>query len=72
MPTMSPPTEPMREATSPNAPGIFRRILARNLALPLMLGVLSALMAIYLLVYLAGAIADIQRSDALNDLVPIM
>jgi signal transduction histidine kinase/DNA-binding response OmpR family regulator/CHASE3 domain sensor protein len=46
-----------------NAPEAFRRILNRNLVLPLLLGVLSALVFLGLLAYLAAAIADVQRSD---------
>ncbi|MBC5784415.1 response regulator [Ramlibacter sp. USB13] len=51
--------------SSPNDPGTFRRILQRNLALPLALGVASALVFLSLLWYLASAIAAVQRSDEL-------
>jgi signal transduction histidine kinase/DNA-binding response OmpR family regulator/CHASE3 domain sensor protein len=51
--------------TSPNAPAVFRRVLARNLALPLVLGVASAAVFLGLLSYLAGAVKDVQRSDEL-------
>jgi signal transduction histidine kinase/DNA-binding response OmpR family regulator/CHASE3 domain sensor protein len=51
--------------SSPNAPGTFRRILNRNLTLPLLLGVLSALVFLLLLAYLGRVVADVQRSDEL-------
>jgi signal transduction histidine kinase/DNA-binding response OmpR family regulator/CHASE3 domain sensor protein len=43
----------------------FRHILTRNLTLPLVLGVASAVVFLALLAYLAAAIADVQRSDEL-------
>ncbi|MEJ8834971.1 response regulator [Ramlibacter sp. AN1133] len=51
--------------TSPNAPATFRRILTRNVALPLALGVASALVFLSLLAYLANVIGDVQASDEL-------
>ena len=48
-----------------HAPGTFRRILTRNVALPLVLGVLSALVFLGLLAYLASVIGAVQRSDEL-------
>ncbi|WP_460890887.1 ATP-binding protein, partial [Ramlibacter alkalitolerans] len=51
--------------TSPNAPGTFRRILTRNVALPLALGVVSALVFLSLLAYLASVIGGVQASDDL-------
>jgi len=51
--------------SSSNAPASFRRILSRNLALPLALGVASALVFLSLLAYLANVIGHVQRSDEL-------
>jgi CheY-like chemotaxis protein/CHASE3 domain sensor protein len=51
--------------TSPDPSASFRRILTRNLTLPLVLGVASAVVFLALLAYLAAAIADVQRSDEL-------
>ncbi|HEY0823206.1 MAG TPA: response regulator [Ramlibacter sp.] len=51
--------------STPNAPGTFRRILTRNLTLPLALGVASALVFLSLLAYLANVIGQVQRSDEL-------
>jgi signal transduction histidine kinase/CHASE3 domain sensor protein len=50
---------------SPNASRSFRRILKRNIALPLLLAALSALVFLGLLAYLASVIAAVQRSDEL-------
>ncbi|HET8748333.1 MAG TPA: ATP-binding protein, partial [Ramlibacter sp.] len=50
---------------SPHASGSFRRILTRNVALPLVLGVVSALVFISLLLYLANVIGEVQASDEL-------
>jgi CheY-like chemotaxis protein/signal transduction histidine kinase/CHASE3 domain sensor protein len=49
--------------TSNPDPAGFRRILARNLTLPLALGVLSALLFISLIAYLLGTIRDVERAD---------
>ncbi|MEJ5990507.1 response regulator [Ramlibacter sp. PS3R-8] len=43
--------------------GTFRRILSRNLTLPLVLGLVSATFFIGLLAYLANAVGQVQRSD---------
>ncbi|RYF16650.1 MAG: response regulator [Comamonadaceae bacterium] len=51
--------------SSPNTPAAFRRILTRNLTLPLALGVASALVFLSLLAYLASEIGHVQRSDEL-------
>ncbi|HYE41514.1 MAG TPA: response regulator, partial [Ramlibacter sp.] len=51
--------------SSPNTPAAFRRILTRNLTLPLALGVASAVVFLSLLAYLASEIAHIQGSDEL-------
>ena len=51
--------------TSPNATRSFRRILTRNVALPLVLGVLSALVFLLLLGYLANVIGEVQDSEEL-------
>jgi signal transduction histidine kinase/CHASE3 domain sensor protein len=52
-------------SSSPNLPGNFRRVLSRNLTLPLALGVASAIVFLSLLAYLAIAIREVQRSDEL-------
>jgi CheY-like chemotaxis protein/CHASE3 domain sensor protein len=54
--------------STPNAPTTFRRILSRNVTLPLVLGVLSALVFLGLLAYLAGVMQTVQRSDELLSL----
>ena len=46
-----------------NDSGSFRRILTRNLALPLALGLVSALVFIALIAYLAAAVDEVQRTD---------
>ena len=49
--------------SSPNAPGAFRRILTRHLALPLGLGLISALVFVLMIAYLAAAVDEVQRTD---------
>ncbi|HEX7890810.1 MAG TPA: response regulator [Ramlibacter sp.] len=49
--------------SSPNAPTAFRRILTRNLLLPLGLGIASALVFLALLSYLVDALREVERSD---------
>ncbi|MBE7366000.1 response regulator [Ramlibacter pallidus] len=49
--------------SSPNAPLAFRRILNRNLVLPLVLGVASALVFLGLLAYLVSALGEVERTD---------
>jgi CHASE3 domain sensor protein len=49
--------------SSPNAPAAFRRILSRNLLLPLGLGIASALVFLLLLSYLVDALKEVERSD---------
>ncbi|HZN46656.1 MAG TPA: response regulator [Ramlibacter sp.] len=46
-----------------NDSGSFRRILTRNLALPLALGLVSALVFVVLIAYLAAAVDEVQRTD---------
>jgi CheY-like chemotaxis protein/CHASE3 domain sensor protein len=48
---------------TPNDPGVFRRILARNVTLPLAVGLLSALLFIALMAYLMQSQAWVERSD---------
>ena len=50
---------------SPDPSASFRRILTRNLTLPLVLGVASAVAFLSLLAYLAAAITNVQHSDEL-------
>jgi signal transduction histidine kinase/DNA-binding response OmpR family regulator/CHASE3 domain sensor protein len=52
-------------STPPDLPGTFRAILARNLLLPLALGVASAVVFLSLLAYLGSVVRDVQRSDEL-------
>jgi CheY-like chemotaxis protein/signal transduction histidine kinase/CHASE3 domain sensor protein len=54
---------PLTHSSDPSAS--FRRILTRNLTLPLVLGVASAVAFLCLLAYLAAAITHVQRSDEL-------
>src|SRR5690606_37560378 len=54
-PAMSPPT--------PHDPSGFRRILSRNVALPLALGLGSALAFVALIAYLLGTIGEVERTD---------
>ena len=54
---------PLTHSADPSAS--FRRILTRNLTLPLVLGVVSAVAFLSLLAYLAAAITSVQRSDEL-------
>ena len=49
--------------TANNSSSNFRRILTRNVALPLVLGLVSATCFIGLLAYLANAVGEVQRSD---------
>ena len=49
--------------SSPNAPQAFRRILNRNLVLPLVLGVFSALVFLAMLAYLVDTIGEVERTD---------
>jgi CheY-like chemotaxis protein/signal transduction histidine kinase/CHASE3 domain sensor protein len=49
--------------STPNAPLAFRRILSRNLLLPLALGVASALVFLALLAYLVTALREVERVD---------
>jgi CheY-like chemotaxis protein len=51
--------------SSSNTPDSFRRILTRNLMLPLSLGVASVVVFLSLLTYLATVMGQIQRSDEL-------
>lgn len=46
-----------------NDPGTFRRILTRNVALPLLLGLLSAAVFAGLIAYLAAAVQEVQQTD---------
>ncbi|MBK6009199.1 response regulator [Ramlibacter ginsenosidimutans] len=48
---------------TPNDPGVFRRILTRNVTLPLSVGLLSALLFITLIVYLMQSQRWVERSD---------
>ena len=52
-------------AIDSSASDVFRRILSRNLTLPLAISLASALVFVSLLAYLAAAIADVRRSDDL-------
>ncbi|TFY99569.1 response regulator [Ramlibacter rhizophilus] len=49
--------------TTPNDPRIFRRLLTRNVAFPLALGVLSAGLFVGLILYLLAAISVVERTD---------
>ena len=49
--------------SQPNAPDTFRRILARNVTLPLAIGVGSALLFIALIAYLIDAQNWVEHSD---------
>ena len=48
---------------TPNDPGVFRRILTRNVTLPLAVGLLSALLFIALIAYLMQSQGWVERSD---------
>ncbi len=48
---------------SPNAPDTFKRILARNVALPLGLGVVSAALFVGLILYLMDAMGWVEHTD---------
>jgi CheY-like chemotaxis protein/CHASE3 domain sensor protein len=50
-------------AANPNDPTGFRRILSRNVALPLVLGLASAALFVTLLLYLMEAMRWVERSD---------
>jgi CheY-like chemotaxis protein/CHASE3 domain sensor protein len=50
-------------APTPNDPGVFRRMLARNVTLPLALGVASALLFVSLIAYLINAQSWVEHSD---------
>jgi signal transduction histidine kinase/CheY-like chemotaxis protein/CHASE3 domain sensor protein len=47
----------------PNAPDAFRRILTRNLVLPLVLSVSSAVIFLALLAQLVAALGEVERTD---------
>ncbi|MGV3571676.1 MAG: response regulator [Ramlibacter sp.] len=49
--------------TTPNDPTGFRRILTRNVALPLALGMVSAAAFVGLIFYLLAAIGEVERTD---------
>ena len=53
----------MSLVSTPNDPGLFRRILIRNVALPLGLGLASALAFVALIAYLLGALGEVERTD---------
>src|SRR5688500_6417637 len=48
---------------TPNDPSGFRRLLARNVALPLALGLFSAMAFMGLIAYLLSAIGEVERTD---------
>src|SRR5215218_962174 len=49
--------------SSPNDPAAFRRLLTRNIALPLVLGLASAAAFVGLIFYLLAAIGEVERTD---------
>ncbi|MDB5750950.1 MAG: multi-sensor hybrid histidine kinase, partial [Ramlibacter sp.] len=49
--------------TTPNDPSGFRRILARNVGLPLILGLVSSAAFVGLIFYLLAAIGEVERTD---------
>ena len=53
----------MTEKPSPHDPSGFRRILTRNVALPLGLGLVSALLFVALLAYLMDSMRWVEHTD---------
>jgi hypothetical protein len=49
--------------SNPNDPGTFRRILVRNVTLPLAVGLLSAVLFISLIAYLIQAQGWVEHTD---------